>query len=286
MQNTPTLRGASSRLRWLPGNRFLSIVATMLLMSTLATSTARAQADKEAISHHLALMNQEMEQALEASKKATNAPSIDELKEHVDVVFTAVWGIPSNLENASGAVATHGWKTRWQSDTDDFELETPEKFGTEPPQVTDPTQLGIVGKGRFVRRLIWADSMSTNPHYDHIVASLSNVIGWMRMDYAPARGGMPRVDLTYKWDAPTEFWLSTADTGWIFEVYTQAENILRTQYGDDLASAQKHASDLTTLIERAWSGFDANNNGEIEPVAMEGGLNTALQHAEFAGFSE
>ena len=177
-------------------------------------------------------------------------------------------------------------KTRWQTDTDDFELETPEKFGTLPPKISDPAMLGVVGNGRHVRKLLWSDSLSTNAHYDHVIASLSNVIGWQRMDYAPARGGMPRVDLTYKWDAPTEFWLSTADTGWIFEVYTQAENILRTNYEGDLQEARRHAADLEELLSKTMSGFDANNNGQVEPVAMEGGFETAMQHARLAGFGE
>lgn len=264
-------------------SRFFMIIlwgATSLIL----VPGAVAQQDNAAVTRHLSLMKQEMDQALESGKKATEANSIGDLKQHVDAVFAHVWGVPSGVENAAGAVATHGWKTRWQSDTDDFELETPEKFGTAPPAVSDPAQLGVVGNGRHVRRLLWADSLNANAHYGHVIASLSNVIGWKRMDYAPARGGMPRVDLTYKWDAPTEFWLSTADTGWIFEVYTQAENILRTHYDGDLAEAKKHAGDLVVLIERTMSGFDANNNGQIEPVAMEGGMSTALQHAEFAGF--
>ncbi len=286
MQFTPSCTGAVC-MSW--SHRMvhrLSIVATWIIIGLVMVPAATAQQNNEAIARHLSLVKQEMDKALEASQKAVDSASLEELKQNVDVVFESVWGVPSNLQEGSGAVATHGWKTRWQTDTDDFELETPAKFGTEPPQVSDPALLGIVGNGRHVRKLIWADSMTTNPHYDHITASLSNVIGWMRMDYAPARGGMPRVDLTYKWDAPTEFWLSTADTGWIFEVYTQAENILRTHYGDDLGTAKKHAMDLSMLLKKTMSGFDANNNGQIEPVAMEGGLQTALQHAQFAGFGE
>lgn len=284
MLNTPI---SNYGVRW----RFMvrkECIVVMLLafMCIRAAMAQQAPTTKEAVAQHLALIEQEMDRALQASKEAMMAGSVAEVKRHVDVVFEAVWGIPAGLAEGSGAVATHDWKTRWQSDTTDFELETPEKFGVEPPRITDPSKLGIVGNGRHVRKLLWADSLNTNAHYDHIISSLSNVIGWMRMDYAPARGGMPRVDLTYKWDAPTEFWLSTADTGWIFEVYTQAENILRTNYGDDLAEAKKHASDLTMLIEKTMSGFDANNNGNIEPVAMEGGMDTALQHARLAGFGE
>ena len=184
-----------------------------------------------------------------------------------------------------GAVPVRDWKTRWQTDTDDFKLETPAKFGVEPAEETDPAKLGLVGRGRYVRSLIWADSANTNMHYGHTLAALSNVIGWQRMDYAPARGGMPRVDLTYQWDAPSEFWQSTADTGWIHEVYTQAMNILKTDYGNDLDEAKRHAAGLTQLIQKNIDGEDADGNGKIEPKMMEGGLSIAIVHARLAGFN-
>ena len=265
----------------------LSPALWVLFACFLTAPTLSAQSLNMDVAKYLTLIETLTHQALDASREAEKSGSVDDLKAEVDKVFEAVWGAPSGLIGAGepGGVATHGWKTRWQSDTTDFELETPEKFGTEPTRITDPSKLGIVGSGRHARKLIWADSMNANPHYDHVVASLSNVIGWMRMDYAPARGGMPRVDLTYKWDAPSEFWQSTADTGWIFEVYTQAMNILKTNYGSDLEAAREHAKDLTLLLEKVMSGEDANDNGSIEPKAMEGGLNAALQHARLAGFN-
>jgi hypothetical protein len=245
------------------------------------------QSTDQEIADHLSAIRTLTEQALEASRRAAGASSVAEVKEYTDHVFEAVWGFPSGLGDvsATGAEKVHGWKTRWQSDTTDFELETPEKFGVEPPEITDPGLLGIIGRGRYARKLLVAKAEEGNPHYDHIVASLNNVIGWMRMDYAPSRGGMPRVDLTYHWDAPAEFWQSTADTGWIFEVYSQALNILKTNYGDDLAMAKKHAAGMTLLLEKSMQGEDANGNDNVEPVMMEGGLSTALRHAELAGFT-
>ena len=245
-----------------------------------------AQSLNTEIAKYITLVETYTESALEASRQSEKASSVAEVKAQTDKVFAAIWGVPSGLIGASmpGAVATHDWKTRWQSDTTDFKLDTPEKFGTEPARITDPSKLGIIGSGRRARKLIWADSMNANPHYDHVVASLSNVVGWMHMDYAPSRGGMPRVDLTYQWDAPSDFWRSSADTGWIFEAYVQAMNILKTDYGSDLASAKAHARDMTMLLEKVMSGEDANGNGKIEPASMEGGLNAAIQHARLAGF--
>ncbi len=267
-------------------NLICQIVCGIVLFAG-AVPAVQAQSINDEIARYLTLVEHATHEALEASKKAEKSSSVAAVKAQTDRVFEAMWGVPSGIAEAgaSGAVATHGWKTRWQSDTTDFKLETPEKFGTEPAQITDPSKLGIIGSGRRARKLIWADSMNANPHYNHVVASLSNIVGWMRMDYAPARGGMPRVDLTYQWDAPSAFWQSTADTGWIFEVYVQAMNILKTNYGNDLASARKHAADLTVLLEKVMLGEDADGNGAVEPKAMEGGLNTAMQHARLAGFN-
>ena len=258
-----------------------TIAFFMLLF--FVTRTGISQPASE-ISEHLEAIHSLLQEALSASEAAESATSIDDLKKNTDQVFTTVWGVASGLDDpdARGAVPSRDWKSRWQSDVDDFELETPEKFGVEPPGVSDPSDMGIVGRGRYARRLIWADSLNAGPHHKHTLASLNNVIGWMRMDYAPARGGMPRVDLTHHWDAPTEFWLSTADTGWIHEVYSQAMNILKTDYGDDLAEARRHAADMTMLIRKNIEGEDADNSGSIEPKAMEGGIKTALQHAKLA----
>ncbi len=274
------------RTMQLKQNRFFPFVWGMIL-SLACVPLLQAQSLNNDIAKYLTHIETLTHEALDASRQAEKSGAVADLKAQVDKVFEAVWGVESGLVGANepGGVATHGWKTRWQSDTSDFELETPEKFGIEPARITDPSKLGIVGSGRRARKLIWADSMNANSHYDHVVTSLSNVIGWQRMDYAPARGGMPRVDLTYKWDAPSDFWLSTADTGWIFEVYTQAMNILKTNYGTDLDAARNHAKDLTTLLEKCMSGEDANEDGSIAPAPMEGGLNAVLQHARLAGFN-
>ena len=49
----------------------------------------------------------------------------------------------------------------------------------------------------------------------------------------------PRISLTHVWDAPPEFWNSSADTGWMAEAYPQAINILRTDYAGDVAEARR-----------------------------------------------
>ena len=122
-------------------------------------------------------------------------------------------------------------------------------------------------------------------HAVHVLASLNNIIGWMKIDDGVTKAErQPRVDLTREWDAPSEFWLSSADTGWLHEVYAQALNILKTDYEDDVATARTHAAAMTQLIEKARNGIDADADGSIAPKMMEGGLNTALQHAEFGGF--
>jgi hypothetical protein len=122
-------------------------------------------------------------------------------------------------------------------------------------------------------------------HGEHVITSLNNVIGWMKMDDGVTKGErQPRVDLTREWDSPIEFWMSTADTGWLHEVYAQALNILKTDYGRDLSLAKQHAAGLTRLIQKAIDGVDANSNGSVEPIKMEGGIATAVQHAHLAGF--
>jgi hypothetical protein len=268
----------------------LLICCSLFLFAAGFPAGALAQATNEEIAGHLQAIDQLTRDALEASRMAEEATSVADVKSQADRVFAAIWGSSSGIDqNGVGrAEKVHDWKTRWQSDTDDFELETPDQFGTLPPAITDPAQLGIIGRGRFVREQLWDSTRADagNPHFTHINAALSNVIGWMHIDYAPARGGMPRVDLTYQWDAPSEFWQSTADTGWIFEAYSQALNILKVDYEGDLAAAHQHAADLSRLLEKAINGEDANGNGSVEPVSMEGGLTTALQHAGLAGLMQ
>ncbi|MEZ4701428.1 MAG: hypothetical protein R2834_13915 [Rhodothermales bacterium] len=278
---------APSRVRPVFRNRFwMWLAATALGLGALATP-AQAQNAKTQIASHLKAIDQLSKDALAASKKAEAATTVAEVKRQADLVFAAIWGTPSGLadHDGGGAEKVLDWKSRWQSDTDDFELETPEKFGVLPGAVQDPAMMGMVGRGLYVRDLINAEAEAGKAHYDHVANALSNVIGWMRMDYAPARGGMPRVDLTSEWDAPTEFWLSTADTGWLHEAYSQALNILKTTYGSDVATARQHAAGMTRLLEKVRAGVDANGNGSVEPTMMEGGLETALQHAKLAGVS-
>ncbi len=265
-------------------NRFWTVAALALLATSFLNAPALAQSSNNEIAMHLKAIDQLTNDALAASQKAETAASAADVKRQADIVFSSIWGITSGLaDGAIGAEKVHDWKSRWQSDTDDFELETPEKFGVLPAAVTDPALMGIVGRGRYVRDLIKVQAEAGNAHFQHTFAALNNVIGWQRMDYADARGGMPRVDLTSQWDAPSGFWLSSADTGWIFDAYTQALNILKTSYGDDVASARQHAAGMTQLLERVRAGLDANGNNTVEPAMMEGGLDTALQHARLAG---
>ena len=267
-------------------NRFWTWTAMALLAASLLNVPAVAQPSKNEIAMHLKAIDQLANEALAASMKAETSATVAEVKRQADLVFSSIWGISSGLaDGAVGAEKVHDWKSRWQTDTDDFELETPEKFGVLPAAVTDPALMGIVGRGRYVRDLIKVEAEAGKAHFQHTFAALNNVIGWQRMDYAPARGGMPRVDLTSQWDAPSEFWLSSADTGWIFDAYSQAVNILKTSYGDDVASARQHAAGMTQLLEKVRAGVDANGNNTVEPVMMEGGLDTALQHARLAGIS-
>ena len=63
------------------------------------------------------------------------------------------------------------------------------------------------------------------------------------------------------------------------EVFAQAVNILKTDYGTDVAEARKHAAGMSELLEKVLNGVDADKNGTVEPKMMEGGLNTALRAA-------
>jgi hypothetical protein len=271
-----------SRSSFATGPRVALLLALLFVPLSRPAVAQNAAAE---IATHVAAIDRLSREALDASRKAETAATVDDVKRQADLVAAAIWGMPTGLagRDGGGAEKVHDWKSRWQSDTDDFELETPEKFGTLPAAVTDPALMGIVGRGRYIRPMIQAGAEAGNAHYGHLFASLNNVIGWTRMDFAPARGGMPRVDLTAQWDAPSAFWQSTADTGWIFEAYSQALNILKTNYADDLAAARHHAAGMTQLLQKVRAGLDANGNGTVEPAMMEGGLEAALQHARLAG---
>jgi len=276
---------------FVPFRRFVPLYllfTPLLLISLLSTSPAfgrQAGPHLQALQHHL-------QEAQQAARAASQATSEADLKQHVDAVFTQIWGVPSGLTapDAFGAEKVHGWKTQWQVSYDDFDPGFSARYGNAPPEIADPTQLGIEGEGRFVRDLLQAvvddeaAPADKRMHAEHVVIALNNVIGWMKIDAGFTKGEMqPRVDLTRVWDAPSEFWRSTADTGWIFEAYAQALNILKTSYEGDLNLAHRHAEDLVKLLDKCLSGVDVDANGRIEPVMMEGGLETALTHARAAG---
>src|SRR5690606_22843828 len=116
------------------------------------------------------------------------------------------------------------------------------------------------------------------------LAALNDVIGWTHITRGyKGREVQPRISLTHVWDAPPAFWKSPADTGGLLEAEAQAINIIKTDYGTEVAEAQEHAAALTTLLERARDGVDANKNGRVEPIRMEGGLAAALSEAQKAG---
>ena len=274
---------------------FLQFVRTRLAFSLLVllcltpASMAQAQGD---IEDHLQAFDQLSLHALEASRTAEQASSVADVKAQADVVFEAIWGLKSGLaDGQAGAAAIHGWKTRWQVTNADFDDGFAERYGTKPPEITDPTALGMLGRGRYVRKQLQAlvdggtATEAQQLHAPHVIASLNNVIGWMKMDDGVTKAErQPRVDLTRVWDAPSAFWLSTSDTGWLHEAYAQALNILKTDYEDDVATARQHAAAMTQLLEKCRDGVDADQDGAIAPAMMEGGLSTALQHAQMGGY--
>ena len=247
--------------------------------STLSRAESRAL---------LGEMQQLTRQALARSRAAERASSVAEIKTAAGDVLQTVWG--SAAARGEGNVAeirVPGWKERWQVNGGEWAASYAKRLGTAPPKITDPRQLGVMGRGRAVRgRLmqIGADRTLGAPGDTsaraQLVASISNVIGWTYMSEGLKGNEMqPRVSLTYLWDAPPEFWQSSADTGWLDEVFAQAVNILKTDYGTDVAEARKHAAGLSELLGKVLDGVDADKNGTVEPKMMEGGLNTALRVA-------
>jgi hypothetical protein len=271
----------------------LFVLSLLLLGSPIRSATA--QPADPAVGSHLQNLIDLTEQALDASRAAEQAQTVQGVKAGADAVFEAVWGLSSGLsaESARGASAQHGWKTRWQTSPAAFDSAFAARLGTAPPEIDDPQQLGLLGRGRYVRSQFAVAPDSAGPEtpgarYSHmtIVAPLNNAIGWMRLDNGITKGELqPRIDLTYQWDAPVEFWESSADTGWLQEAYSQAINILKTNYEGDVATARQHAAGMTQLLEKALDGVDANENGRVEPVMMEGGLRLALQEAQAAGLA-
>ncbi len=271
----------------------LAVFTTVLLCA--APHVVIAQPAAPAVGPHLQELVDRTEEALDASRTAEQAPSVQDVKAGADAVFEAVWGLSSGLatDGARGASAQHGWAERWQTSPAAFDSAFAARLGTAGPEIDDPEQLGLLGRGRHVRHQFAVAPDSAGPEtpgarYSHmpIVASLNNAIGWMRLDNGITKGELqPRIDLTYQWDAPMAFWQSSADTGWLQAAYAQAVNILKTDYEGDVAMAREHAAGMTQLLEKVLDGVDANDNGRVEPIMMEGGLRLALQEAQAAGLA-
>lgn len=267
----------------------LALVFVFLILS--AAILARPAAAQGEIATLLGEIGEMTDQALAAAERGASGATIADVKQSADEVYRLMWGISSGLADpgASGAVATHGWKERWQTDETDFDSVYAIRYSGLPPTITDPRELGIIGRGREARRLldaVIADSLAPagrRLHAGHALASLNNVIGWMQMETGRIKNEIqPRVDLTRLWDAPVEFWNSTADTGWGFEVLAQAINILKVDY-DDVAEARSHAAAMSGLIRKSIHGVDADGNGQIAPTMMEGGVEVAVDHAKRMG---
>jgi len=198
-----------------------------------------------------------------------------------------VWGsAAARGEGNTGELTVPGWKERWQVTGAEWAPSYAKRLGTAQPKITDPRQLGVMGRGRAVRgrltKIIY-DSTAAAPAREsakQVYASINDVIGWTYIGEGLKGNEMqPRISLTYMWDAPPEFWQSDADTGWLDAVFAQASNILKTDYGTDVAEARKHAAGMTELLQRVLNGVDADKNGTIEPKMMEGGLNAAVRAA-------
>jgi hypothetical protein len=236
----------------------------------------------------LAEMQQLTEKALATSRAAEKAGSVAEIKAAADQVLQAAWGASTGRGDGNTAeVKLPGWKERWQVTGAEWSPSYAKRLGTLAPKITDPRQLGVMGRGRAVRgrlNAIVAGTIAASPAdkatAEQVAASISNVVGWTYISEGLKGNEMqPRISLTYEWDAPSEFWNSTSDTGWLDEAFSQAINILKTDYGTDVAEARKHAAGMSELLQKTLVGLDADKNGKVEPKMMEGGLNAALAAA-------
>jgi hypothetical protein len=238
-------------------------------------------------------MQQLTEQALATSRAAEQAATVAEVKTAAGKVLQAVWGAATGPgEGSTGEISVPGWKERWQVTGGEWSPSYAKRLGTLPPKITDPRQLGVMGRGRAVRGRLWTLTRAGSPTTladtvaaGQLSASISNVIGWTYVSEGLKGNEMqPRISLTYLWDAPDEFWQSTSDTGWLDEVFAQASNILKTDYGTDVAEARKHAAGMSELLQKVLNGVDADKSGAVEPKMMEGGLNAAVRAAGTEGF--
>ena len=233
-------------------------------------------------------MRQMTEQLVTASRAAEQG-SVEQVRAMADQALQAVWGVPTGIAPGTPAAAVRvpGWKERWQVSG----AELPDsgwlkRNGTLPPTITDPRRLGIMGRGLAVRGKLELASrgsslafISQDTPADASLASLNNVIGWTYISYGRKGEWQPRPSLTHVWDAPAEFWNSSADTGWLEEVYSQGVNILKTDYAGDVAMARRHAAGMTQILQRVLNGVDVDRDGAIEARPMEGGLVAALDAA-------
>ena len=238
-------------------------------------------------------MQQLTEQALATSKAAEGAASVADVKTAAGKVLQVVWGNATAPGDGNTAeITVPGWKERWQVTGAEWSPAYAKRLGTLPPKITDPRQLGVMGRGRAVRGRLWTLTKAGSPTMladtvgaGQVTASISNVIGWTYVAEGLKGNEMqPRISLTYLWDAPDEFWQSSSDTGWLDEVFAQASNILKTDYGTDVAEARKHAAGMSELLTKVLNGVDADKNGTVEPRMMEGGLNAAVRAAGSEGF--
>lgn len=270
-------------------------LASVLALTASQVSAAQTDqfepplADYGTTGEHLAGLLELADAAQDAANRAVEAVAITEIKVLADQVYASVWGRSSGLVDNPGAAAVAGWKTRWQVTFTDFDPAFGARYAGKPAEISNPSQLGIAGRGRYVRRHLAAQFDTTKDAQqqastEQLIASLNNVIGWMRIDDGVTKAErQPRVDLTYQWDAPKSFWQGSADTGWIYEVQAQALNILKTNYGTDLETARNHAQGMADLMRKCREGTDANGNGNIEPTQMEGGLAAVMLAGQRAG---
>lgn len=251
------------------------------LKSTFGANLERSDARKL-----LGEMQRLTEQALATSRSAEKASSVADVKSAAGKVIQMVWGsAAARGEGNTAELTVPGWKERWQVTGAEWSPSYAKRLGTAQPKITDPRQLGVMGRGRAVRGRLthFVFDSAASPAREQakqVFASINNVIGWTYIGEGLKGNEMqPRISLTYMWDAPPEFWQSDADTGWLDAVFAQASNILKTDYGTDVAEARKHAAGMTELIQRVLNGVDADKNGTVEPKMMEGGLNAAVRAA-------